>query len=137
MSEDCIFCKIVRRQAPSSVIYEDKKVMAFMDIRPVSEGHALIIPKEHYVDVFDTPDPLLAAVHLTTKRIAIAVQKTTKADGITIVQQNGKAAGQDVFHIHVHVIPRYEGRKTPRFADLAIVGRETLDAVAEQIRENL
>ncbi len=137
MSEDCIFCKIVRRQAPSSVVYEDERIMAFMDIRPVSEGHTLIIPKKHFVDVFDTPNDELAAMYVLSKRIALAVKKATGADGITIVQQNGEAAGQDIFHIHVHIIPRFEGKKVPRFSDLEFANRENLDSNAARISKEL
>ncbi len=134
---DCIFCQIARKEAPASVIYEDKKVMAFMDIRPVSEGHTLIIPKQHYVDIFDTPDELLAATHVVTKKIAAATKTATNADGISIVQQNGKAAGQDIFHLHVHVIPRFEGVKVPQFEQMDFMDRKTLDAVAQKIKQNL
>jgi diadenosine tetraphosphate (Ap4A) HIT family hydrolase len=137
MSEKCIFCKIVQKQAPSSVVYEDSQVLAFMDIRPVSEGHTLIIPKPHYESIFDTPDDLLAQTHKVTKKIAIAVKSAVKADGISIIQQNGAAAGQEVFHLHVHVIPRFEGRKMPRFEELGIADRETLDAFAEKIKPYL
>jgi diadenosine tetraphosphate (Ap4A) HIT family hydrolase len=137
MSENCIFCRIVHRDAPASVVYEDELVMAFMDIRPVSEGHTLIIPKQHYADIFDTPKELIAATHEATKKIAGAVKVATKADGISIIQQNGAAAGQDIFHLHVHVIPRFEGKKMPRFNELDVVSRETLDKIAEKIRQNL
>jgi histidine triad (HIT) family protein len=137
MAEDCIFCKIVRRQATSSIVYEDEKILAFVDIRPVSEGHTLIIPKRHYVDVFDTPNELLANMYIVTKKVAVAVKKATGADGISVVQQNGKAAGQDIFHMHVHVIPRFEGKKMLHFNELAMVSREVLDEVAARIRKEL
>jgi histidine triad (HIT) family protein len=137
VAEDCIFCKIVRRQAPSSIIYEDEKILAFMDIRPVSEGHTLIIPKQHFVDIFDTPNDLLAAAHIKTKQIAAAVKKATRADGISVVQQNGNAAGQDIFHMHVHVIPRFEGKKMPHFNELAMASREKLDAISARIKKEL
>jgi histidine triad (HIT) family protein len=137
MAEKCVFCKIVRKEAASSIIYEDDQVLAFMDIRPVSEGHTLIIPKLHYVDIFDAPEDVLAETHKIAKRIAFAVKKATKADGISIVQQNGKAAGQDIFHLHVHVIPRFEGKKMPRFDDLGLTDRETLDKIALDIKRNL
>jgi histidine triad (HIT) family protein len=137
MSENCIFCKIVQKQAPSSVVYEDQQVLAFMDIRPVSEGHTLIIPKPHHENIFDTPEELLAQTHRVTKKVAAAVKAAVKADGISIVQQNGAAAGQEVFHLHVHVIPRFEGKKMPRFEELGIADRETLDAVAEKIKPRL
>ncbi|MFB3890267.1 MAG: HIT family protein [Candidatus Bathyarchaeia archaeon] len=134
---DCIFCRIARREAPASVVYEDEKVMAFMDIRPVSEGHTLVIPKQHYVDVFDTPEELVAYTHGVTKRIAAAVKKATDADGISIVQQNGTAAGQDIFHLHVHVIPRFESQSMPKFHELKPYSRESLDEAAARIRQAL
>jgi histidine triad (HIT) family protein len=137
LSENCIFCKIARKEAAASIVYEDAQVMAFMDIRPVSEGHTLIIPKQHYVDIYDTPEQLLAALHIVTKKIAVAVKKVTNADGISIVQQNGKAAGQDIFHIHVHVIPRFEGQKMPHFSELTVAGRDALERVAQNIRQQM
>ena len=137
MAEDCIFCKIVSKQAPSSIVYENEWILAFMDLRPVSEGHALIIPKQHYVDIFDIPAELLAETHKVTKTIAAAVRKATCADGISIVQQNGKAAGQDIFHMHVHVIPRFEGQKMPHFDELAVSEREKLDEMAAKIKKEL
>jgi histidine triad (HIT) family protein len=135
--ENCIFCKIVQKQASSSVIYEDESVMAFLDIRPVNEGHALIIPKEHYEQIFDIPSDLLGKVHQVTKTVALAVQKTVNADGISIVQQNGRAANQDIFHLHVHVIPRYAGEKMKHFHELQIVDGKQLDLTAIKIRPNL
>jgi histidine triad (HIT) family protein len=137
MNENCVFCKIARKEADASIVYEDADVMAFMDIRPVSEGHALIIPKKHYVDIFDVSEELLGATHKVTKKIAAAVKKATKADGISIVQQNGKAAGQEIFHLHVHVIPRFEGKKMPRFEELGLADRETLDAAAKKINQHM
>jgi len=137
MSKDCIFCKIVHNEAPSSVVYEDSDVMAFMDIRPVSEGHTLIISKQHYEDIFAAPEDQVAIAFKITKRIATAVKKVTKADGISIVQQNGKAAGQDVFHLHIHVIPRFEAVKMPKFGELEFANRLTLENVAAKIRANL
>ena len=137
MAENCIFCKIARKETEASIVYEDADVLAFMDIRPVSEGHTLIIPKRHYVDIFDIPEKLLESTHKVTKKIAIAVKKATKADGISIVQQNGKAAGQEIFHLHVHVIPRFEGKKMPRFEELGLADRETLDKAAVKIKQHL
>lgn len=137
MTEDCVFCKIVRRQAPSSIVYEDEGILAFVDIRPVSEGHTLIIPKLHCVDIFDTPNDLVAGAHIVTKKVAEAVKKATNADGISIVQQNGKSAGQDIFHMHVHIIPRFEGKKMPHFHELAMASREDMDKMAARIRKEL
>ncbi len=135
--ESCIFCKIVAKEAASSLVYEDKSVMAFLDIRPLTIGHTLVIPKDHYVDIFDIPPKELASVHLTAKLLAFAVKKATDADGISIIQQNGKAAGQDIFHFHVHVVPRFSGQTLPRFSELKEVERMKLDEMAEKIRQQL
>jgi len=133
----CIFCKIVKKQAPASVIYENQNVLAFLDIKPLTVGHTLVIPKAHYVDIFDTPEIQLTKVHKVAKQIALAVKKTTAADGISIVQQNCRAAGQDIFHLHVHVVPRFEGQKLPQFAELREVDRTKLDDLAFKIKQNL
>ena len=135
--ESCIFCKIVRKQAPSSIVYEDDTIMAFLDIRPLNMGHTLVIPKAHYVDIFDIPEKELSQVHKVAKLVAFAIKKATAADGISIIQQNGKAAGQDIFHMHVHVVPRFEGQKLPPFSDLKEVERAKLDALAKKIKQHL
>jgi histidine triad (HIT) family protein len=135
--ENCIFCKIVQKQAPSSILYEDESVMAFLDIRPVNEGHTLVIPKEHYADIYDIPSELLGKVHQVTKTLSIAVKKAVNADGISIAQQNGKAANQDIFHLHVHIIPRYAGQKMKSFHELQIVDGKQLELTAAKIRPAL
>jgi histidine triad (HIT) family protein len=135
--ESCIFCKIVQKQTPSSTIYEDEAVMVFVDIRPLNIGHTLIIPKAHFVDIFDIPYDLLSRVHKVSKQIASAVKKATNADGISIIQQNGKAAGQDIFHIHVHAVPRFDGQKLPPFSELKEIERTKLEAMANRIKQQL
>lgn len=122
---------------PTSLVYEDEKVVAFLDIKPLNEGHTLVIPKSHYENIFDIPRELIAYLHGVTKQIAFAVKKATNADGISIIQQNGKAAGQDIFHLHVHVIPRYEGQKLPSFSELTEADREKLSQTAAKIRNYL
>ena len=136
-NEGCIFCKIVRKRAPVSEIYEDETVISFLDIRPLNLGHALVIPKGHYVDIFDIPEKELAAVHNVAKLVSVAVKKATVADGISIIQQNGKAAGQDIFHFHVHVVPRFEGQKLPPFSELIEADRAKLDTMAKKIKQHL
>jgi histidine triad (HIT) family protein len=111
--------------------------MAFLDIRPLNLGHTQVIPKAHYVDIFGIPQELLCQVHATAQLVAPAVKKASAADGVSIIQQNGKAAGQDIFHLHVHVVPRFEGQKLPRFSDLRIVERPILDEMAQKIRQHL
>ena len=137
IDESCIFCQIVNKQAPVSTIYEDEAVLAFLDIRPLTEGHVLVIPKEHYVDVFDIPPELLCKVQRVVKIVALAVKETFQADGISIIQQNGAAAGQDIFHFHSHVVPRYNGQKLTPFKDLKVVEREKLDRTAAKIKHHL
>jgi histidine triad (HIT) family protein len=133
--DSCIFCKIAQKQVPSSLVYEDEKTVAFLDIRPLNEGHTLIIPKEHYVNIFDIPQELLCHIHSVTKKVAQAVEKATHADGISVIQQNGEAAGQEIFHLHVHVIPRFEGQKLPRLSELSEADREQLSRTAAKIRQ--
>jgi histidine triad (HIT) family protein len=135
--EYCIFCKIVRKQAPASIIYEDETVMAFLDIRPLNEGHTLVISKKHYADIFDIPEDQLSRVHKVAKQVSAAVKKATNADGISIIQQNGKAAGQDIFHLHVHVVPRFEGQNLPRFSALKESERVKLEDMAKKITQQL
>jgi histidine triad (HIT) family protein len=135
--ESCIFCKIVHKQAPASIVYEDETLIVFLDIRPLNIGHALVIPKAHYVDIFNIPEKELSQVHKVAKQVSFAIKKATNADGISIIQQNGKAAGQDIFHLHVHVVPRFEGQKLPRFSDLQEVERAKLDEMAKKIKKDL
>ena len=105
---DCIFCKIIAKEIPATILYEDDFVLVFMDIGPIIKGHALVVSREHYDPVTETPDDILAKLHQVAKRIARAQVNGLGADGVNIMQNNGKAAGQVVNHIHVHVIPRFE-----------------------------
>jgi len=134
---DCIFCRIVQKEAPASILYEDDKILVFLDIRPLNEGHTLIIPKAHHETVYDMPEDLFCHMYKLVKRMAVAVRDATKADGITVIQQNGQAAGQEIFHLHVHVVPRYEGQKLPHFHDIPNASREQLELAAEKIRQQL
>ena len=111
--------------------------MAFLDIRPLTMGHTLVIPKDHFVDIFDIPQETLNQVHLAAKKLAFPIKEATNADGISIIQQNGKAAGQDIFHLHVHVVPRFEGQKLPRFGELKEVERAKLDEMSGKINGKL
>ena len=133
MAESCSFCKIVRNEIPRSCVYEDKEVMAIMDMRPINEGHILVIPKKHYENIYDIPEREVAALFKIVKKIAHAVKKGVNAEGVTIVQNNGKAAGQVVFHLHVHIIPRYEGQEVPPRRE--IIETYKLDQVAKKIRQ--
>jgi histidine triad (HIT) family protein len=108
MSADCIFCKIVAGEIPSTRVYEDDATIAFMDIGPVVKGHTLVIPKKHYDPLTQTPPDVLARLIAVVQKIARAQLDGLRADGINVLQANGAAAGQVVPHIHFHVVPRFK-----------------------------
>lgn len=127
-----IFAKIIRGQAPCFKVYEDQMTLAFMDVMPQAEGHTLVIPKEPAENIFDLSPEGAAALLQTTKKIAAAVKHVTGASGILLAQLNGAAAGQSVFHVHFHIIPRSAG------IDLSLHARDkadfvTLKSLAEKI----
>jgi len=103
---ECIFCKIVSGEIPSKKIYEDDHTLAFLDIRPVNPGHTLVIPKDHFENIYTLPDETLARLSLTTKKVALALKDALDADGINLNMNNEAGAGQVIFHAHIHVIPR-------------------------------
>lgn len=111
MSADpnCIFCKIVAGQIPCFKLYEDADTLAFMDINPGNDGHALAIAKAHHPDLYAMPPALLGAVAATAQRVAKAVKQAIGPDGINMIQANGKGAEQSVFHFHLHILPRRIG----------------------------
>lgn len=109
MSEDCIFCQIVDGEIPSSTVYEDDDVYAFLDVNPLTRGHTLVIPKEHHSRVEELPAGTGSALFTAVYELADPVQAAVDADGATIGINNGEVAGQDVPHVHAHVIPRFEG----------------------------
>jgi histidine triad (HIT) family protein len=107
--DNCIFCKIAGGEIPSITLYEDEDVKVIFDAGPATKGHALVIPKSHAANVFEISEELLAKAHIVAKKIATALKEATGCDGVNILQNNGEVAGQSVFHLHIHVIPRYEG----------------------------
>lgn len=120
-----IFAKILRREAPCHFVYEDADTFVFMDIMPRSDGHTLIIPKHPVRNLLDAPQGVLLPVISTTQRVAIAAKKAFNADGVTVAQYSEAAGGQVVFHLHFHVLPRYEDvplRSAGIVADSAVVG---------------
>ncbi|MDP3995219.1 MAG: HIT family protein [bacterium] len=105
--QDCIFCKIVAGEIPSHKVYEDDEVLAFLDINPVNPGHTLVIPKEHYKDLLDTPPELASKLIQAVRDIAPAILKAVGADSFNLGLNNGATAGQVVFHTHLHIMPRF------------------------------
>lgn len=102
---DCIFCKIVKGEIPSYKVFEDGQTLAILDINPVNKGHTLVLPREHYVNILDVPEPVLIATMRTVKLLAQTLSKY--AEGVNVHHNANKAAGQVVDHLHFHVIPRY------------------------------
>ena len=105
--EDCIFCRIAAGEIPSATLYEDDDFRAILDLGPARRGHTLIIPKKHYENLFEMPDELASKAVLTAKKVAGALKTGLDCDGIQLVQNNGLAAGQTVFHFHMHLIPAW------------------------------
>ena len=106
--ENCIFCKISAGEIPSATLYEDEEFRVILDLGPASKGHALILPKQHYANLYELPDELAEKVIRLAKKMVIAMTKALQCDGFNVVQNNGEAAGQTVFHFHMHLIPRYK-----------------------------
>ena len=106
--ENCIFCKIANGEIPSATLYEDEDFRVILDLSPASKGHALILPKEHYANLYELPDEVAAKVLIVAKNMITKMTKALGCDGYNIVQNNGEAAGQTVFHFHMHLIPRYK-----------------------------
>jgi len=138
---DCIFCRIVRKEIESSIIYEDENVLALLDIKPFKTGHALVIPKEHFENIYDIPEDVIAQIYRIVKRIAVAVKKSIKPEGISIIQSNEVAGSQGIFHFHTHVIPRYFGDKINQVGVIwesnTMLTKKELEPVAEKIRGSL
>jgi len=137
----CIFCDIVAGRAPSSVVWEDDLCCAFMDIHPVNQGHVLVIPNAHATHLADLPPETGAHMFVVAQRIAAALRRCgARCEGVDLFLADGQAAGQDVFHVHLHVIPRYRGdgfgfRFGPHHGRRP--HRMELDMVAESIRGQL
>lgn len=108
MDQNCIFCKIIQGEIPSAKVYEDEEVFAFLDISQVTKGHTLIIPKKHVENIYETNEEIASSLFARVPKIANALKKAYQPAGINILNNNGKAAGQTVFHIHIHLIPRYD-----------------------------
>jgi len=134
---DCIFCKIVAGQIPCTKVYEDAACLAFMDINPISPGHTLVVPKKHYEAIGEMSADEAAALFRPIPALAAAVKGAMKAEALNVLQNNGRAAGQAVDHLHVHLIPRSAGdglgfRWPAKQADFAVLARQ-----AEEIKAGL
>lgn len=134
---DCIFCKIIDGEIPCFKIFEDDGTLAFMDINPANEGHALVIPKTHAADVHSVSVEAISATVVTAQKVAAAVDKTLDPDGLNLLQCNGPAAAQSVMHFHMHVLPRYDNDELKLNWELVPGEMEAIGALAASIRANL
>ena len=139
LEKDCLFCKFIKKEIPCEIVYENDKIMAFLDINPAGDlsGHTLIIPKKHFTNLNDIEDEYLIEMAKTAKKLSKVIQKISNADGLNLIQNNGKAAGQCIMHAHLHLIPRKHGdniridenRRKTRPLELA----ETAKAIKEEL----
>jgi histidine triad (HIT) family protein len=137
VNDACVFCRILARELPGSLVYEDDDVVGFLDLFPVQPGHTLVVPRQHVMDLMHCPDPLAGRLLAACARVAAAVVAATGAEGFNVWTANGRVAGQTVFHLHLHVLPRFPADRlglqfpkgSPREA-----AREELEEVAERIR---
>lgn len=136
--DNCIFCKIVNNELPSWTLYEDERFRVILNRWPVAEGHALILPKEHFENIYDLPEDWCADLMKVAKKMSIRMKQTLHCDGINLQNNNETAAGQTIFHFHMHLIPRYQDNalKEP----VPVIGlaayepsEEALDEVCRQI----
>lgn len=137
VSDSCIFCRIVKGELPSIRVYDDDTLFAFFDINPISLGHTLLIPKGHYETLLDLPADVAARFLPVAQRIGKALMAATAATGFNCLQNNFAAAGQIVFHSHIHIIPRKEGDGLEQWPHTSQTDATTMSAVAEAVRSAL
>ncbi len=135
--DDCIFCKLANGVFPTNSIYEDENFNVILDVSPANRGHALILPKQHFDNIFEIDDETASKIMPLAKKIATAVKKVTGCDGVNVQQNNGTAAGQSVFHLHVHIIPRFDDDKFKLVWDPKSFSDEELAATAEELRAEI
>jgi histidine triad (HIT) family protein len=134
--ENCIFCKIVKGEIPAHKVYEDDETLAFLDIKPVNPGHTLVIPKDHFENIYSTPDETWARMMLAAKKVALAIKNSIDPDGINIGMNNEEAAGQVIFHSHIHIMPRSKTDGLKLWPQGEYSEGEAVE-VAEKIKEEL
>lgn len=134
IKDDCIFCKLANGEIPTNSIYEDDKFNVILDMGPATKGHALILPKEHYANLFELPEETAGDVMILAKKLAAKMKERLNADGFNLVQNNGSCAGQTVFHFHFHLIPRYENDGQTILWDPTKPSSEELEQVRDLLK---
>jgi len=135
--ENCIFCKIASGDIPSYTLYEDNLFKVFLDLSPTSFGHALLIPKEHYANLFELDDDIASKALILAKKVATAMKASLQCDGFNLLQNNGEIAGQTMFHFHIHLIPRYKDDNTKIIFDHKSLKEEDAKTILDTIKKCL
>lgn len=133
--DDCIFCKLANGVIPSKTLYEDETFRVILDLGPATQGHALILPKEHADNLYELPDETAAKTMILAKKMAAQMTEKLACDGFNLVQNNGSCAGQTVFHFHLHLIPRYKEDHQRIGWNPLTVSDEEMEAIQKQITE--
>ena len=133
--DNCIFCKLANGQIPTNSIYEDDDFNVILDASPATKGHALILPKEHYANIFEIDEEILGKAAKLAKKIMIKEKDNLKCDGYNLLQNNGEVAGQTVFHFHMHLIPRYESDENKDIIQLSHI--ELSDDEMKEIKDKM
>lgn len=136
IDNNCIFCKIANGEIPAKTLYEDEEFRVILDLAPATKGHALILPKSHYKNLYELPDETAAKVMKLAKKMATTMTEKLGCDGFNIVQNNNEVAGQTVFHFHMHLIPRYENDNQRISWNPLEMTQDELEAVKNQITES-
>lgn len=133
--ENCIFCKIANGEIPSATLYEDEDFRVILDLGPASKGHALILPKEHYKDLYELDDEVAAKALVLAKKMITKMTAVLGCEGYNVVQNNGELAGQTVFHFHMHLIPRYKNDNVGLGWNVGTLTEEDKSEILAKLRE--
>jgi histidine triad (HIT) family protein len=133
---DCLFCKIAEGEIPSYKVYEDKEVLGFLDINPRAPGHTIVIPKAHYETILDAPEETMGPLWIAVRKVAAHVKEKLGADGLTVGINHGAVSGQTIPHLHIHIIPRFEGDDgSSLHAVVNNPGKSTLEEMVEKLKQ--
>ncbi len=135
--DNCIFCKLASGEIPTATLYEDQEFRVILDQGPASKGHALILPKAHYADLYELPEETAKKVMVLAKRMADVMTRALGCDGFNLVQNNGETAGQTVFHFHMHLIPRYRDDQVKLGWTPGTLTDEVRDEVLDKVKKEL
>lgn len=133
--DNCIFCKIANGEIPSKTVYEDELFRVILDLGPATRGHALILPKSHFANLYEIPEEIAGEAMKLAKKMTEKITGKLHCDGFNLVQNNGETAGQTVFHFHMHLIPRYEGDNQKIGWNLGKPSQEELEEIRKRIME--